>query len=339
MKTSFLLTGLIAPLLFASCSSDDDQTIVPGTKAISFSASAPSASSSKAVTTTSDLRSFRVYGFVDRQIYMNGVHVTRSDNGWAYSPVMYWPVDKTVNFYSYSPDIITTDKPDNNINTDNPDIPGYVNEGTTDLLYGVNLGLSSGQVKINFRHALSQVVFRLKRVPTSPIAITVTSVDMTGTYTSGSFRFPRETTEEGNIDNVKGTWSEWDNVKTVNLYNGTPVTLTDTPVTLNNTERIFTIPQSLSAKSGTDRGACLRLTCRIADKESGVIIWPQPTEEGYDEASKTAYIYFPLASTEQAWEPGKAYRYTISVGVPHSSGAIEFDVTVDKYQSYADMRL
>ena len=101
-----LVAGLMLAASIASCSSDNSENIEPSDVAISFTATAPYAPQSRAVVTTQTLSSFRVYGFVDKELYMNNVEVNKVGNKWQYSPLQYWPIGKSINFYSYSPAIV-----------------------------------------------------------------------------------------------------------------------------------------------------------------------------------------------------------------------------------------
>ena len=76
------------------------------------------------------------------------------------------------------------------------------------------------------------------------------------------------------------------------------------------------------------------MTCAIYHEDTGTQIWPRGAEY--------ADIYFPLhsaaegAQTVSEWQQGRAYIYNLTIGVPSQTSAIEFDVTVDEYQSFAD---
>lgn len=341
-KTAYgLVAGLILAGSIASCSSDNSDNIEPSDVAISFTATAPYAPQSRAVVTTNTLSSFRVYGFVDQEIYMNNVKVNKIGNKWQYSPLQYWPIGKSINFYSYSPAIVTKQAPVDNVNSDNPDIPGFINSGTTDLLYGVNMDMSADkaqQVQINFRHALSQLQFQLRRKAGENINVHVAEIALVGTNTVGSFRFPRETTAQGATTGV-GIWRDQANVADYTVYTGQTFDLTDTPTAYNSTGFMFAIPQDLveAPENQYNTGTFVRIKCNITDSgNAGHLVWPTTGTPGYDAATQTAYIYFPLYSREyNLWEPGKAYRYVMNVGVPGKAGVIDFDVTVDEYPNFA----
>lgn len=333
-----LLTASLMATAFVAC--DDDHNAAPDSgNAISFNASAPL----RELTTTNTLRDFKVWGFADSKPYMSDVTVNKIDGAWTYSPVQYWPADAELNFYSYSPAITTSTASDDT----NPDIPGFVNGGSTDLLYAVNIGETrSGSavspVQINFRHALSQVRFRVRpRVATQgqqELSVKAVRLDLLGTNSVGSFNFPTSTTSIGN--NVSGTWSDQNKPVEANIFTGSQMLDSNTPVELLSSGYIFSIPQTLQ-ESQTDgagySGAYARLLCEIFDRSTGVKLWPSSADAEVDGAG---YIYFPLNDRatnggHSQWELGKAYRYTLNVDMPTNSNKIDFDVTVEEFSDFA----
>lgn len=331
-----------------ACSDDHDNAPSrPSGKAIVFNATAPRAS--RSVITTGSLNNFRVTAFVNGQKYMDNVSVWKSDGGWTYTPMMYWPADASVNFFSYAPGVRS--EGDVSLSENGPaDLDGFVNSGTTDLLYGVNMnesGATTNMVKINFRHALSQVRFTFRRKDEAPaIRVDVRNVDLIKINSEGNFQFPRETTSQGSA--VTGKWSGQSAYANPVIYNGGVVTLTDSPQELLSTGYIFAIPQTLEPselKGTTRKGSYVRVLCSIYHEDTGVKLWP--SKEGthdYDSATGCGYLYFPLdgggaEGAVSGWESGKAYVYNIEIGVPNNAAAIQFDVTVDEYIDFADVNM
>lgn len=336
--TTPLIIATAAVLPLASCS-DHDPIDNPTRNLITFNASAPL--SGRQVTTTEDLKDFKVWAFADGQLYMRDVTVNRTSEGWNYSPSMYWPSDAALNFYSYSPAIVTETQSDET----NPDIPGFINGGKTDLLYAVNKGETRGDgntspVKINFRHALSQVRFlmrpRVAKAGGQQLSVKVKALDLLGTYTVGSFDFPQGSTTIGN--DIVGLWHSQTSIANKNIFSGEQMLSTDDPKELNSTGYIFSIPQTLpqSNVDGTDyQGAYARVLCEIYDRTSGVKVWPQNAD-----VDGAGYLYFPLSTnltSATEWQLGKAYRYTLNIDVPAATSKIEFDVTVDEYPDFIEL--
>lgn len=324
-------------LTLSACSHQESDAPSMGNM-ITFNASAPL--SGRQVVTTNSLQEFKVWAFANGKPYMSDVHVGRTENGWSYAPSMYWPADAPLNFYSYSPSIKTATTSDDS----NPDIPGFINGGKTDLLYAVNIGETRGganatPVQINFRHALSQVRFQMRPRVAKPgeqaLSVKVKALDLLGTNTEGSFNFPLASTTIGN--QVSGEWTDQKAIANKNIYEGTEILNTDTPVELITSGYIFSIPQKLtkSEVSGNNySGVYARVLCEIFDRNTGVKIWPEATDAVSDGAG---YIYFPLNSNDQAnseWQIGKAYRYTLNIDVPATSNKIDFDVTVEEFPDF-----
>ena len=338
MKLKHILPLSLAGLALAACSTDNgkDAPEVTG-DAIRFNASAPIAP--RNVTTTENLENFRVTAFVEGKRYMDNVLVTKNGNAWTYTPVMYWPAEEPVNFFSYSPDDIVQSATDGT----SADLKGFVNSGTTDLLYGVNMDESqktTKMVKINFRHALSQVRFYFRRKSQNPpIRVDVTNVALTQINSVGDFNFPRTSTSQSST--AQGTWTAQAVPTVPVLYadNAThAVTLTDNGIELNPDSYYFFIPQKLTAP-GEDyaSGAFVKVTCAIYHEGTNTKLWPK--EADYSD------IYFPLNTDGNGtrsvteWLQGRAYVYNISIGVPSETSSIEFDVTVDEYKDFTETDL
>lgn len=344
-----MLAGAVL-LSFASCSSDDENgPIATTSNAIAFNVNVPRASRAATTpTNTQSIEAFNVWGFVDGNTFMENVSVTGGQGNWSYNPVMYWPADEQkVNFYGVSPLISTAIEPDGN----NYSINEFNNGGTTDLLYSVNIGESRtgsnpAPVNVNFRHALSQVRVAMQREyfenPQNQLRVEVTGVDLLQTYSVASFNYPKETTSLNTpTPGSVGTWHDQTALKDFTLYNGKAVTLKDDAEEANSTGFAFAIPQVLpESTQGQDsyNGAYIRVKCAIYSQLAGVKLWPSTSTPGYDESSGQAYLYFPIKSanaTVGEWEPGKAYVYTITIGVPSGTGQIGFDVTVDEYKDFS----
>lgn len=322
--------------VLTGCGKEDPVSVPTTDRAISFTAYAPQNPDSRGVQTTGTLQEFTVYSFIadSHESYMNDVHVTKSSQGlWTYSPVSMWPVGHKLNFYSYSP---TRDRfqsgaldPSGN----GPDIPDFRNDGKVDLLYGVNMGLDAetSQVKINFRHALSRVQFSFRRAPDSDFTIVIGDVTLQSTNTEGSFRFPRSTTNPGDITQNTGTWSDLKNNRDITINEDIFTGIGDTPAAPNSSGYMFAIPQGLNDDTR------LQVRCRILKGDR--TLWPlNHNEPGYDAATGTAYMYIPVKTDKvPEWIPGMAYNYTVSIQKPSSDEYMEFYITVDEYRDFLDI--
>lgn len=332
--TSAILLLSAAGLGFTACSSDDDNTPATGpANQVSFNVTVPRAQ--RAATTTGTISQFYAWTFVDGKEYMPGVSVSRTGTVWEAQPVIYWPADgQPVNFYCVSPMVGDGTQS----NPSEPDIKGYVNtDGTTDLLYAVTLGATTNPVRINFRHALSRLAFNFKRSQASstqsPLKVEVKGVTVTAVNTKGSFNYPHETTSMESA--VSGVWRDQSSPADAVISQNETVVLTDSYMNINSTGYEFVIPQDIAESAPDYSGAYVKVLCSVYDESSGVKLWPAGQAEDY--------LYFPLNASGQAsathWEPGKAYAYNITIGVPADSGKIEFDITVDEYQQFEGMEI
>lgn len=341
MKAHYLMLGLGLAAVLASCSHDSKDEPIFSDKAISFTAAVPQSayrSLDDAVTTTSSINTFRVYGFVDGEQtpYMNGVEVIKTDGTWGYSPMQFWPVGKTMNFYSISPAIVTDPAAADNIGMDssNPDIPNFKNEFQTDLLYGVNMGLTdenSSQVKINFRHALARVDFRFKRKDGQSVVFTADEIELVNVYNTGDFKFPRTSTTDNNIEVSVGKWTVKGVKSSMTLNSAVSDFIGETPVQLMSANNQFVIPQDITMASDTHTdGMYLRVHGTIFDEASKLQTWPL--------TGSAADIYVPINTKDGKFKPGYRYVFTVSIGQPDNEGWIQFDqnVTVDEYGEYQE---
>ncbi len=331
-----------------SCSNNHDEINVPVTdQAIAFTATVPKARSE--VTTTATINNFKVWAFANGEHYMgeNGVDVEKIGDKWSSDPVIYWPVDDSLNFFSISPTIKTATQN----HPENPNIPDFINTGKTDLLYAVNMNESrtstnvrNNQLVVNFRHALSQVNLKCAR-KRDDIKVVIHGLSLDGIKSIGSFNYPKETTEANiSSDETRGTWSDLKYTESIPVYNdNAPVTLNSAQpeAVPNNTGYIFALPQPLEEAVKTAdgyTGSCVKLLCEIYDESSSSKIWPAKSDTNYDESTGAGYIVFPLrTAVTSSWDTGRRYIYTLKIDVPEDgSGKIDFDITVDDYQNYDD---
>ena len=215
MKSKYLAVALSAVALTA-CNNEDVLEVNQG-RGISFQV-ATEASTRATATTTSTIDNFKVWGFTDGKTLMNGIEVSKSGSEWTYDGTIFWPATD-VDFYSVSP-------AENcggtvNITKDKQEITNFTvntNQGDqVDLLYAVNKGETKANheaspVSINFRHALSQIVFKAKNTNEN-LKVTVKGVKIANIKKKGDFTYPTNattgnvTSESGSITSgTQGTW-------------------------------------------------------------------------------------------------------------------------------------
>lgn len=322
----------------AGCGTEEIADTPENGDAIRFNAVV--ANRSRAVpTTTSSIKEFTVYAFTQNSMLMNGVQVTREGGQWVYSPQAYWPTSP-VNFYAYSPEINNSP---NITGGEGGNIPGYLNDGTVDLLYSTKIGVSqhSAPVNLNFRHAMANVNVLLSSTNTR-IQVKVSHVLVNNVYIKGTFDFPQQSTDASS-PGVTGTWSMLQNLdRMLFFYALSPddeVTLTSLPTNyaIGNLNVGFVIPQPLidvSLENGVYAGSYIAVECEIFDTATGAKLWPNSNTPDYmlvDQTELGRIVYPVVSPNVTEWLPGHAYNYNITINNPSVLDKIEFDVTVDEY--------
>lgn len=356
MKSKYLAVALSAVALVA-CNNEDVLEVNQG-RGISFQV-ATEASTRATATTTSTIGNFKVWGFTDGKTLMNGLEVSKDGDDWTYDGTIFWPATD-VDFYSVSP-------AENcggtvSITKDAQKITGFtVNTDQSkqvDLLYAVNKDETkddhaASAVNINFRHALSQIVFKAKNTNEN-LKVTVKGVKIANIKKAGDFTYPTQATttqntkEDGTI--VATTQGTWGNVTTAEKFSAgmdaAGVTLDGVVSTAkdlsNATGALFMIPQALTPWDPSTEGCnksnnvYFLLNCQIlSGTDKNIQVWPSDADETFAEIAVPAETL--------TWEQGKKYVYTFifGEGAGYEPGenpnpdptlvGIDFDVTVDTF--------
>ena len=304
---------------------------------------------------------FTVYANFDGKTYIDGdtIEYNEDDRKWENtSGVRYWP-NGPVSFYAHV-NAGTAFKGSTTATTiENYTVPTDVAD-QKDLLYAVKTQ-SEGQVTLNFRHALSQIVFQAKNTNANLyVAIKGVTVNKLGNV--NTFTYPTADTDN-NIINHEGTtgsitydgsWGTWGplNGGTTNYpveFEAVPVpgdndvkSLTNT----NDTDKEFSsnamllLPQTTTAwdpeggKPADQNGTYFLVDCKICNvagtsynPATDVVLWD-------------GNAAIPVAFN---WEQGKKYIYTFVFGDGNGGYdpnpddptpvllPITFDVTVDDF--------
>ncbi len=356
MKSKYLAVALSAVALTA-CNNEDVLEVNQG-RGISFQV-ATEASTRATATTTSTIDNFKVWGFTDGKTLMNGIEVSKSGSEWTYDGTIFWPATD-VDFYSVSPADVTGV----NITSSSQKITGFTvdtdQSKQVDLLYAVNKGEKkvdheASAVNINFRHALSQIVFKAKNTNEN-LKVIVKGVKIANIKKAGDFTYPAQatttqnTSESGSI--VATTQGTWNNVTTAEKFSAgmdaNGVTLdgkVETAKDLSNaTGALFMIPQALTpwnpstigALNADNTGVYFLLNCQIlSGTNKDIQVWPSDADETFAEIA--------VPANTLTWEQGKKYVYTFifGEGAGYEPGenpnpdptlvGIDFTVTVDEF--------
>lgn len=216
MQTKSILMALLAMALVTACTNDETIEMNQG-EGISLSAIAGKATrAGSEATTTNNIDNFHVYAFTQGVKYMDH-DVQKQGNVWSYGDTKFWP-ETDVDFYSYSPTDTKNGNVDITVDGDKK-ITGYEVPGDEDLLYALNLAEKKAEhegkqpVLVNFRHALSQIVFRIKNT-SSNLTVFVDAVKVEGIEKQGTFSWPtlstttqwQGTEKDTETDKSWGTW-------------------------------------------------------------------------------------------------------------------------------------
>lgn len=344
MKIGKILAVAAVATVFASCSNEEELANVGKSESNAIRFAGVSGLSDTRTTPIGTLNltstNFDVMAFMssDNALFMGGKHVSgASDHGvkivyntsaWDYDDkdkVAYWPTAGDVDFYAVSPaitddlvlqgfayDMTSTAKTITYATVDE-----YNSAGTNhDVMYAVTKGRNKENngtmpVQMNFKHILSQVVFKAKTT-SSILEVDVKSVKIHNFVHSGTFTLPAG--EPAMSDwkpspAAKGAYTVKLNAANVKTNNAV-VNLSD----MNSP--MMLIPQKLTKWSTYSAGAAvskleadnaiecyLEISMKLKQNDSYLI--------GSAAEYKTVYVPFDNAT---GWEPGKRYIYTLIFG-------------------------
>lgn len=332
-----VLLGALAAVAMVACSKDDVVEMNRVNDQISYGAVVNSATRAANVFCNNNMPgSFTVSAEHDGKLYFENDVITVANDGTCSSTATrYWPNSGEVTFYaqvngnmSYTAGSV-------------PTFDNFVVETTVanqkDLMYAVQKqGKSNDPVALNFRHALSQVVFAAKNDSEGKLYVEVSGVEVHNVANTSTYTFPAEATVnkvgEHNggattIDYTDGTWGSWATATGSDDYAvsfaAQEVTATAAPLTYVTDESDFANAMLLMPQGATTAwdptthaavpettGTYLLINCCIYnvagasfDPAKDVALW------GTQAAHKKLAV--PASFT---WEQGKKYIYTLVFG-------------------------
>jgi len=350
MKIGKILAVAAVATVFASCSNEEELANVGKSEsnAIRFAGISGLSDTRTTPIGTSNLTStnFDVMAFMssDNALFMGGKHVSGvSDHGvkivcktsaWDYADpdqMAYWPTEGDVDFYAVSPAISNDLVLDNGFAYDMTSVAKtisyrmvdeYNTTGTNhDVMYAVAKGRNkvnngTNAVQMNFKHILSQVVFKAKTA-SSILEVDVENVKIHNFVQSGVFTLPA-----GEPAEKEPTMSNWSTSPDEAVFTAT-VKLNAANVKTNNAvvelsdmnSPLMMIPQKLT-KWSTSTGAAVSKHVADTKKECYLeISMKLKQNDSYLIGSATEYktVYVPF-DNGTGWEPGKRYIYTLIFG-------------------------
>ena len=363
-KFLFGTAGLL--LIAASCSKNEVVEVNQDGNEIQFSVVANNATKAADIYCNNNKPSeFTVFAeSSDGKTYIDGDKIVSSDGGntWVnQSGTRFWPNELTVDFYAVVNGDITW-----NVTAADGTAPASIEDVTVpttvadqkDLLYSVKKGLEKGAteaetspVELNFRHALSQIVFQAKN--TNPnLYVEVSGVSIVNVGNKNTFAFPTANTDNNmvdtdhdgsfdyTIDYEDGSWGKWNaltsgstvypvDFETVKVEGTNTVVDLTANVTGDNTVKnefnknaLLLLPQTTTAWDpetvpypGTvgkaENGSYFLVNCAIWNVAGDSINKDTDVLLWGGENGAPKQAAIPAAFT---WEQGKKYIYTFIFG-------------------------
>lgn len=352
MKFGKILAVAVVATVFASCSNEEELANVGKSEsnAIRFAGISGLSDTRTTPIGTHNLTStnFDVMAFMssDNALFMGGKHVSgASDHGvkivyktpaWDYDDpdkVAYWPTSGDVDFYAVSPAItgdlvlqgFAYDMTSAAKTISYTTVDEYNSKGTNhDVMYAVTKGRNKKNngtmpVQMNFKHILSQVVFKAKTT-SSILEVDVENVKIYNFAYGGTFTLPKREPAAVEPEPAMSDWKPYPiasaGAYTVKL-SGANVKAKNTVVDLSDmASPLMVIPQELKKWSTYSAGAAVPKHEADTKKECYLeISMKLKQNDSYLIGSATEYktVYVPF-DNGTGWEPGKRYIYTLIFG-------------------------
>ena len=340
MKKIYLAAPLLLALAAASCTKSE--VLETNSGEIRFNVVANKATKAADVYCNNNMPgAFTVYATTDGKTYIDGDNIEHNSNGsWENkSGIRYWP-ETDVDFYAHVNAGTAFIWSETSAPTIEDFTPNTTVENQVDLLYAVKTKQSKKEtpVELNFRHALSQIVFNAKNTNAN-LYVEIAGVKVAYVGGSNTFTYPTTDTDSKFVshdgsdilpDTGAGSWAP--------LTEGTAlyeVDFTAVPVEGNNTlvdlttanaagkefnsQAMLLLPQTTTAwvpstdsnvPTNNNTGSYFLVDCAIwnvagnsIDKDTDVQLW--------GENGNTKELAIPVSFS---WEQGKKYIYTFVFG-------------------------
>ena len=337
MKKSTVMLWAIFGALLMGCSDEEIANVETSSRnAIGFNVLSNAAETRATPTTPSNLTStdFDVFAFtadgtafmgkVDTEYGHDGVNIVYKDNKWDYknaNDLRYWP-SEALDFYAFNPGTVSEDMlafyrweasgTSQKISYTCIDEYGAGTHANYDVMYAIakdqTKDSNNGVVKFNFKHILSQVVFKAK-TQYANMRVDIRDIKIHNIRFAGVFTLPE--TADGT-----GSWSSPDlalpHAFTVVKDKSITVEGNTTATDISTSSPMLNIPQTLTAwtvsapnksklEADNAKQCYLEITCKI--RQSGVYL--------LGSASEYKTIYVPFGDT---WGAGKRHIYTLIFG-------------------------
>lgn len=364
-----ILFSAAMALVLVSCAHDEVIEINRDSDEIRFGVVTSAATRAADVYCNTNLPgAFTVYANHDGKTYIDGDLIQKVGNAWVnQTGVRYWPQKGDVTFYAHVNGTGFTWVSGNVPTIKDYTVPTAVAE-QKDLLYAVkSQGRSDNPVTLNFRHALSQIVFQARNTNAN-LYVEIKGVTICKLGNKNTFTYPTADTDD-NIENHEGTtgkieynesWGTWRPLSGGTENYGVAFDAVEVPgdgkdysLTSENdsdndefsSNAMLLLPQTTTAwdtttkpSADTQTGSYFLVDCKICNvagdayASTDIVLWDGP-------------VAIPASFT---WEQGKKYIYTFVFGDGNGGYdpnpddptpvllPITFNVTVDDFVPVAN---
>lgn len=288
----------------------------------------------------------------------DGVQIIHDNGKWIYKnpeEMAYWPTS-SLDFYAVSPTNFNTAiltqynwsiKPGTKTIYYSTIDEFNNNDGSKnfDVMYAVAKnqvkGTNNGVVKLQFKHILSQVLFKAK-VQYEAMEVTIKEMKVYNFAHTGTFTIPEGEPAQSNWSGTTPLVGAYTIKKAGEDIKASSTTSEEQWISSKEDPMLF-IPQKLTAWSTTS-GTSIPTGTADANKRSYIEITMKLTQKGqYLIGSENEYkkIYVPFTNVNNdnatGWEPGKRYIYTLNFGGGYDADGkpvltpITFDAEVTKW--------
>ena len=344
MKKSTVMLWAIFGALLMGCSDEEIANVETSSRnAIGFNVLSNAAETRATPTTPDNLKNtdFDVFAFtgdgtafmgkVDTDFGHDGVKIVYKNGKWDYddaNDLRYWPTG-ALDFYAFNPGTVSEDmivfyswEATKDVQKISYTCMDEYGSGTTHANYDVMYAMAKGQtkdmnngiVKFNFKHILSQVVFKAK-TQYDNMQVDIDVIKIHNFKFAGAFTLPATADGTGSWSDPADLPSEVSGlgkftvVKDVNITVKSNTIATD----ISTTTPMLNRPQELTAwkvsetatksklEADNAKQCYLEIACKI--RQSGAYL--------LGSASEYKTIYVPFGDT---WEQGKRHIYTLIFG-------------------------
>lgn len=270
-----LMMVTVAALALSSCSEDEPVSVNQG-RAIDFR----TAMDSRAVETTNlNLSSIQVAAFLNNQLFFPDMAYTKgSDDFFTSTTEYHWPGDDSqLTFYAYSPAnpggtvTLTADAKTMTDFSPAADLANQI-DFITATATGTKSSNEASGVPLKFNHQLAQIEVRAK------------SDNKVYTFSISGVRIGQPVSK-GSFDFVKADWTLGTDKAIYTDTYSTPKVITGTAASvMGNGGNAMILPQQLTAwdpkadAANTAKGAYLSVKLNVATTETGVQVYPFPSD-------------------------------------------------------------